>query len=140
MAKYSPIILVEDDEDDKFFFENIVRQLDVKNELLWFTSTEDAYDYLDQNTKSIFLIFCDINLPGRNGLEFKRDIDTNPALRKRSIPFVFYSTLAHKIDVDEAFGAMNVQGFFKKCTNNKDSMNQIKTIIDYWSESEHPNK
>jgi len=61
-------------------------------------------------------------------------------LRKKSIPFIFYSTSAKIHDVDEAFEQMSVQGFFKKHSDFVSSKKQIKLILDYWKESEHPTK
>jgi len=139
MSRKGEIIVVEDDMDDREFFSAIVRDLDVKNEIVWFDSTDQAYDYLMKTAKSIFIIFCDINVPGRNGLEFKKKIDSEPKLRKKSIPFIFYSTLASQREVNEAYTEMTVQGFFKKNIDFDDTKVMIKTIFDYWGMAKHPN-
>lgn len=139
MIKPGTIILVEDDKDDKMFFEEVVKDLGIKNEIKWFDNTEDAIHFLKTTKKSIFLIFSDINLPGKNGLEFKRFIDYDPKLRKKSIPFVFYSTSAFQQDVNEAYTEMTVQGFFRKGSDIQESTRTIKVIFEYWSLCKHPN-
>jgi len=139
MAKTGMILLIEDDIDDKQFFEDIVRDLGFKNEIKWFENTDDAFQFLITSKKPIFIIFSDINLPGQNGLEFKFKIDNDPKLRKRSIPFIFYSTSAFQKDVNEAYTKMTVQGFFKKGTDHKETAQIIKLILDYWTLCKNPN-
>jgi response regulator RpfG family c-di-GMP phosphodiesterase len=139
MAKGGEIVAIEDDLDDRQFMQAIVRDLGIENTIIWFDNTDEAFDYLLNTTKSIFIIFSDINLPGKNGLEFKRMIDNNPKLRKKSIPFVFYSTLADQKDVNDAYTQMTVQGFFKKGIDYEETKTMLKTIFDYWRISKHPN-
>jgi len=139
MSKSGPILIIEDDEDDMEIFESIVRDLEIPNKIRWFPETESAYEFLETTKERPFVIFCDINLPGKNGLDFKRNIDKNPELRKKSIPFLFFSTQANQRDVDEAFTQMIVQGFFKKGTNYQEMKAMLKTIFDYWRCCKHPN-
>jgi len=138
MSKFGPIVLIEDDEDDKDMLVEIMRELNVKNKILWFDNCEDAYNFLRDNTEPIFIIFSDINLPKKSGIELKYDIDQDPALKKKSIPFVFYSTCASSEDVDEAYSNLSVQGFFKKENDYNEIKTNIKTILDYWSISRKP--
>lgn len=139
MSKSGPILIIEDDSDDKEILENIVRELNYKNTIVWCDTTEDAFEYLCNTTQPVFIIFCDINLPGKNGLEFKKDVDANPELRKKSIPFIFYSTSASQQSVNEAYTQMTVQGFFKKGIDYKAIKSNIKLILDYWCACIHPN-
>jgi len=139
MSKSGPIVIVEDDADDKEIFESIVRDLNINNEIVWFTEAENAFSFLKTTNKKVFLIFCDINLPEINGIEFRRDIDNDPELRKKSIPFVFLSTQASQSDINEAYLKMTVQGFFKKGNNYNEMKTMLKNIFEYWKNSLHPN-
>lgn len=139
MAKDGPILLIEDDNDDRNIFEIVVSELGIKNKIIWFNNTADAFQFLLINQQPLFLIFCDINLPGQDGLSFKNKIDDNPELRKKSIPFLFYSTSASQSDVDYAYTQMTVQGFFVKGNDFDKMKTLLKTIFDYWSECRHPN-
>lgn len=139
MSKNGPIVIIEDDPDDKEMLESIVRELGVKNEIKWFPETQSAFQFLSETTESVFLIFCDINMPGKNGIEFKRDIDANPRLRKKSIPFLFLSTQANQRDVNQAYTEMTVQGFFKKASRYGEAKEMLRNIFDYWSSCQHPN-
>jgi len=139
MAKSGVIVLVEDDLDDQQFFESVVKELGIKNEIIWLENTTDALNFLRITKKSIFIIFSDVNLPGKNGLELKSEIDADPKLRKKSIPFVFYSTSAHQKDINEAYTQMTVQGFFKKENDLTETRQNLKLIFDYWMLCKKPN-
>ncbi len=134
-----PIVLVEDDEDDAVIFSQVLTDLDIPNRLISFINPADAYHFLDNNEEQPFIIISDVNLPGMSGLEFKNKLDQNERLKKKSIPFVFYSTSAEKKYVNEAYLHLTVQGFFLKGQNMKDIKDQLRIIFEYWKTSQHPN-
>jgi len=139
MSKTGPILIIEDDKEDKEILEDVLRDIGVKNRIIWMENTHNAYEFLKSATEAMFIIFCDINLPGKNGLELKKVIDDRPELRKKSIPFIFYSTSANQKDVNEAYSKMTIQGFFQKGSNYEDMKKVIRLILDYWTLCKHPN-
>jgi len=139
MAKAGPIIIVDDDRDDQEVLEFVLRDLGVQNKLVWFTNATDAFAHLKTTEQQPFLIFSDINMPRQSGIEFKRDIDNDPELRKKSIPFIFYSTSVSREHVNEAYTELTVQGFFQKETSIPAIKETLKAIIDYWKHCRHPN-
>jgi response regulator RpfG family c-di-GMP phosphodiesterase len=134
-----PIILVEDDEDDAAIFSEVLTDLDIPNRLISFIKPADAYHFLVNNDEQPFIIISDVNLPGMSGMEFKKKLDHNDKLRKKSIPFVFYSTSAEKKYVNEAYLQLTVQGFFLKGQSIKEIKNQLRIIFEYWKICRHPN-
>ena len=134
-----PIIIIEDDQDDRDIIEEVLKELSIPNETIWFTRCMDAFDYLKTHTNQPFIIFCDINLPGLTGIEFKRQIDADKELRKKSIPFVFLSTSADKKHVNEAYTEMTVQGYFQKANSYAEIKNNVRAILEYWKICKHPN-
>ena len=134
-----PVIIIDDDEDDKELLEEILRELKLKNPIIWFTKTSEAFEYLISSPLQPFIIFSDVNLPGESGVAFKKTIDDDPALKKKSIPFVFFSTAADPITVNEVYGQMTVQGYFKKPNSYSQCKKIIKLIVDYWGVCKHPN-
>ena len=137
--KTGPIILIDDDRDDKDVFLDILKDLKVSNPIIWFQNCDDAFSYLKTTSEQPFIIFCDLNLPGISGIECKRQIDDNEELRKKSIPFVFCSTTADQKTVNEAYTKMTVQGFFKKKNTYSELKETIRLIVAYWEECKHPN-
>lgn len=137
--KTGPIILIEDDTDDKDVFLDILKDLEVTNHVIWFENCDDAFEFLKSSSEQPFLIFCDMNLPGMGGIDCKLRIDDDKGLRKKSIPFVFHSTSVDQKTVDDAYTKMTVQGYFKKKNSYDEIKETIKLIIDYWQECRHPN-
>jgi CheY-like chemotaxis protein len=139
MAKSGPFILIEDDPDDKAILDDILEELNVSNKIIWFTNGDQVLEYFKTTTEKPFIILCDVNLPGQNGLEIKKSLDRDFNIGVKTIPFVFYSTNANPDFVNEAFTKMNVQGFFVKPSNYEGIKSQIKAILDYWEFCKHPN-
>jgi CheY-like chemotaxis protein len=139
MPKSGPIVIVEDDKDDQELFQDILKEIGVQNELLFFVRCSEAYHYLKTTPEQPFIIISDVNLPEQNGVEFKRSIDEDPELRQKSIPFVFLSTSVEKKLVDTAYKEMTVQGFFQKKPNYGELKSVLRMIVEYWKECRHPN-
>jgi CheY-like chemotaxis protein len=137
--KQGPIIIVEDDADDKEILSDILKELGIHNKLVWFTESYEAFNYLKATPEQPFIIMSDVNLPGENGIEFKKRIDADPQLREKSIPFVFYSTAVNQKSVNDAYTKMTVQGFFQKSSSYEEAKNIVKLIMDYWKICRHPN-
>lgn len=139
MSRSGPIVIVEDDRDDQFIMEKIFQGMGVPNQRVYFTSCDDAFTYLQTTVVQPCIIISDVNLPRQSGIEFKRQIDQDPELRMRSIPFVFLSTSAEPKSVTEAYTKMTVQGFFQKPDTYEKLTQTIQLIIDYWLLCKHPN-
>jgi len=137
--KSGPIIVIDNDVDDQEVFEDVLKNLGVSNKLVLLDSCFDGLTYLKTTSEQPFIIFCDVNLPGMGGIEFKRKIDNDPQLRRKSIPFVFYSTSVDQKTVDDAYTQMTVQGFFQKKNSIEAIKDAIRLILHYWSECKHPN-
>ena len=139
MSKGGVIVIIEDDIEDKEILEIIIRDLGYKNELRWFQYAKEAWDYMKVTEDNMFIIFCDVNIPKLSGLELKKSIDQDPELRKKSIPFIFFSTSSNQHEINIAYTEMTVQGYFVKGNSFEDIKDLVKTILDYWSACKHPN-
>lgn len=138
MSTKGPIISVEDDEDDQFLIRDVLKELGVTNEILFFSNGQLALDYLIVAQEQPFLILCDVNMPVMNGLELHTKIAENEFLRRKAIPFVFLTTAANAKLVNEAY-LKSVQGFYQKASSFEAFQKQIQAIIVYWQGCLHPN-
>jgi hypothetical protein len=59
-------------------------------------------------------------------------------LRKKSIPFIFYTTSINANEIDLAY-ELTVQGYFKKPSDLHDMKTTLKMLYDYWCVCRHPN-
>lgn len=139
MSKKSPLIIIEDDEDDFHLLKMAAEKIGIPNDLKWFQKAAEAYDYLLAVSERPFIIMCDINMPGLNGIDFKKKIDATPVLREKSIPFIYYTTTDDAQTVDLAYTHLTIQGFFKKDANYANICSDLKLITDYWRRCRHPN-
>jgi CheY-like chemotaxis protein len=138
MSINGPIIFVDDDADDQFIYEEICRKLGVANKLRFFERADTVLKYLRETQERPFIIFCDINMPEMDGITLRKQINDEDYLRRKSIPFVFFSTAATPAQVRVAYD-LTVQGFFLKEQNFADSYTTIKMILEYWRKCYHPN-
>ena len=138
MSIKGPIIFVDDDADDQFIYEEIFRKLGLNNNLKFFHRAQSALAYLRDTPDKPFIIFCDINMPEMDGLELRKTINREEQLRRKSIPFVFFSTAATPLQVRAAYD-LTVQGFFLKEGSFADAEATFRLIIDYWAKCQHPN-
>lgn len=76
-------------------------------------------------------------MPKLNGMELREKIFNNEDLRKKSIPYLFFSTSAEQKHVIEAY-SRSVQGFFVKSNDYEKIKNTIVKIVEYWQECESP--
>src|SRR5690349_8396951 len=134
--KSGPILLADDDADDRLLVESVCHSLHYKNPIVHFEHGAQLLEYLLETKEKPFLILCDINMPVMNGLEVRRKIDEHEFLRRKSIPFVFFSTNAVKREVDQAF-ELTVQGFFEKGNSLQQLTDRLRVILEYWGLCHH---
>lgn len=138
MSKKGPVLLVDDDADDQEIFKEVYKSLSYENLLRIFDNGGALIDYLLETSEKPFLIISDINMPLMSGLELRKKITENDYLRRKSIPFVFFSTAATPATINEAY-LLTVQGFFQKDATLPQIKEQVALIMSYWKHCRHPN-
>jgi CheY-like chemotaxis protein len=102
------IILADDDEDDRNFFNDAINDLKISNKLTIFNNGKDLMDYLEHpDTKLPDILFLDLNMPCKTGNECLKDIRSNP--RFKDVSIAIYSTSSSEKDIEETFvGGANI--------------------------------
>lgn len=126
-----PIVVVDDDPDDQYFYQKSLEKFVPENELVFFSNGKEALAYLEQPSVQPFVILCDINMPVMSGLDLRRKMCENKNLCLKNTPFIFLSTSAHPEDVRLAF-SLFIHGFFKKETSLARHERTLQMIIEYW--------
>ncbi len=139
MRKSGPVIVIEDDVEDQQILDEIFKNLNFPNKILFFSDGNDALEYLNSAEVQPFLILSDINMPKIDGFEVRNKIVTQERSNLKSIPYLFFTTGVDKKAVHDAY-AMSVQGFFLKSSTMAGLQNTVKKIIDYWQECYHPSQ
>ncbi|GGH21175.1 response regulator [Dyadobacter endophyticus] len=138
MSLIGPIVIIDDDVDDRDMIGAMLDELAIINPCRYFENGQAALDYLLNTAESPLLILCDINMPVMNGLELRDQIDADPYLKKKSIPFIFLTTSDSPILVRRAYSG-NIQGYFKKFHSFQEGRDRLRLIINYWKYCLHPN-
>lgn len=136
MGKHGPVIIIDDDEDDRYLFKEVFLRMNLKHKLLFFTDSQKALDYL---TTIPFLILSDINMPRLDGFALKEKLRADAALHFKTIPFVFFSTGASQKEVTHAYSRLWAQGYFVKPNTIDELGATMKIIVDYWTRCAAPN-
>lgn len=137
MKKSGPIIVIEDDPEDQLILDEIFRNLNFPNKVIFFSDGNDALNYLATTTDQPFIILSDINMPRMDGFEVRNRIVRDERLK--CIPYLFFTTGVDKKAVYEAY-AMSVQGFFIKPGSMSQLQSTVKKIIEYWQECYAPSQ
>ena len=132
------IILVDDQAYEEILLEEALLEREWDATIEYFPRAEEALIYLSKTQDIIFLVISDINMPGTDGLEFKRIIDEDDELSRKGIPFIFASTAATRDQIRQAY-RYRVQGYFKKPGKSEAQVNMLDLIIQYWMMNQHPN-
>lgn len=85
------ILLADDDTDDCVFFKQALDELTIPTNLTTVNNGEQLMNHLSNNENQLpDVIFLDINMPRKNGIECLSEIKQNKAFN--NIPVVMFST------------------------------------------------
>lgn len=137
MHSNGPVIVIEDDIDDREMLEEVFHQLGYTNELLFFSNGQEALDFLNATEKIPFLILTDINMPKLDGFALRDKIRLDAKLQLKCIPYLFFSTAASQKAIIDAY-SLSVQGFFIKQNSMDELGKTISVIMEYWKRCSSP--
>lgn len=138
MNSKGPVIIIEDDIDDKEMLEEVFQKLGYPNQLLFFTEGQAALDFLNESSVLPFLILSDINMPKLDGFALRNKIKLDARLQVKCIPYLFFSTASTQKAVIDAY-SLSVQGFFIKQHKMEELEKTITVIMEYWKRCAAPN-
>ncbi len=91
ILKEIDILLADDDVDDCMFFRKALAEISTSSRLTVVNDGEELMKYLYENSAHLpHVIFLDINMPRKNGLECLAEIRRSELLK--NIPVVMFST------------------------------------------------
>lgn len=96
------IILVDDDSDESYLFNEALEHSGLSITLINAHNGNQLYEYLESNSEPD-LIFMDINMPYKDGLESLKEIRSNVAYKHLRI--VMYSTTRVPANVNACYEA-----------------------------------
>jgi CheY-like chemotaxis protein len=96
------ILLADDDEDDRLFFKDAVEKVKRKTKITFLNDGEQLMEYLTKKDANLpQVVFLDLNMPRKNGIECLREIRSHITLNDLSV--AIYSTSSAEEDIEETF-------------------------------------
>jgi CheY-like chemotaxis protein len=104
MIQHEPllILLADDDEDDRLFFKEAFDEIKIKTRVETVNDGVELMKYL--NSKDVVLphiLFLDLNMPLKSGLECLKEIRESKNLKDLSV--AIYSTSGSEEDIEKTF-------------------------------------
>ncbi len=141
-GKMLNILLVEDDELDVMNVERAFKKNNILNPLFVAGNGLEALDMLrgvggdaPEVPLERRIILLDLNMPKMNGIEFLRELRSDPLLHL--IPVIVLTTSDEDRDKVEAF-QLNVAGYILKPVTLAHFIETMATLNKYWTLSEIP--
>lgn len=132
-----PILLVEDDENDAFFFERAVKKTGLPHALRVVRDGQEAIHYLggtgnytDRAAHPLpGLLVLDLNLPVKHGLEVLQWLRARP--ETRSIVVIVLTSSIDVLDLHEAY-SFGANSYLVKPADPNDLTNVVEAVRQYW--------
>ncbi len=121
--KIIKVLLADDDAEDRILFKEAIESLKVNTSLTLLNDGIQLMEYLYKNGDNLpHIIFLDLNMPMKNGLECLQEIRKNNKFK--DITIAIYSTSGSEKDIEDTF----VQGanvYIKK----PNDFNSLKRVL-----------
>lgn len=138
-AKVITILMADDDEDDRMFALDALKEARLANEVDFVEDGEELMDYLHRRGKysdmtgTILpgLILLDLNMPRKDGREALKEIKEDPELRR--IPVVVLTTSKAQEDIFRTYD-LGVSSFITKPVSFEGLVEIMKALGRYWFE------
>jgi CheY-like chemotaxis protein len=96
------IALADDDEDDRLLFKEAIEEIPIETKLSLFNHGQELMDHLSlPHIVLPHLVFLDLNMPIKNGLQCLQEIRDNPLLDRVAV--AIYSTSSSEKDIESTF-------------------------------------
>jgi len=107
------IMLIDDDEDDNYFHQIILRKMDIAHRIVVAESGLEALDYLaKENAPDI--MFLDINMPGMDGWDFLDEYKKLNERQKTPVIIIMLTTSISPADKEKAEKLPEITAFQSK--------------------------
>ncbi len=125
--KFLPVLLADDDMDDRMLFADAISDLKLPIDLQLVKDGAELMDYL--LTSAIIMpeiIFLDLNMPRKNGFECLEEIKSNSSLK--DIFIIIYSTTESEKEINIVF-EQQANLFVKKPNSFTELKNTLSHIL-----------
>lgn len=132
------IVVCDDNGADSLLFECSLRNIGISHELEWVADADELMFFLYTADTLPDIIFLDVNMPGKSGIECLEEIRSNRKWNR--IPVIIQSFAGPTRDIEAAYtGGADL--FILKSDFSKDFQRILKTVLQRdWTTRPEPRK
>jgi CheY-like chemotaxis protein len=130
MEKCSSIILIDDNEMDNLVNSNIIKQLDITENIIILKDGEEGLNYLASNTLLPTLVFLDLKMPNMNGFEVLDKLTSISFKQRDKIKVVVLTSSLDENDYEEAKN-LGCDGYLVKPLTAQVIMDEFEKVFYY---------
>lgn len=120
------VLLADDDDDDRLFFKDAIEKVKVKTVVNMVNDGVELMEYLNNSaTRLPNLVFLDLNMPRKGGMECLKEIRSNNEMKDLTI--AIYSTSGLEKDIEETF--INGANIYIKKPNDFEELQRILATV-----------
>lgn len=121
------IVLADDDKDDRLFFTDAFDELKIATKVSTYNDGVELMNYLNQKDALLpNVLFLDLNMPRKSGLECLKEIKTNKKMA--NIAIAIYSTSASEEDIENTF-VLGANIYIKKPNDFKKLKKVLSDVV-----------
>ncbi|RZJ36713.1 MAG: response regulator [Flavobacterium sp.] len=117
------ILLIDDDAEDRNTFSDAINEIKIRTNLTMLEDGRNLIPYLESLKKLPEIIFLDLNMPFKSGVECLEEIRQHDWLHDLSV--AIYSTSSTQKDVEDTF-ALGANVYIRKPT----SFEKLKKVLN----------
>lgn len=131
------IVLADDDRDHGILFHHILKNVDPLKKLAVVTDGAALMNLLSKSLPEI--LFLDLTMPYKTGLECLQEIRANPQLKEMKV--VVYSSSAKMTDIQKSY-VHKADLYMVKPFNSEHLRNALETVLkqDWWQKAPSQNQ
>lgn len=123
------ILMIEDNIVDQMVFSETLKEINIKTEFTGIQNGDEALNLINEDNFDYDIIFLDINLPKRDGIDILRSIKGSDSVK--NIPVIIYTSSILGEDMKKCY-KMGCNGYLIKTLNNETLKNNLLTTMNYW--------
>lgn len=122
------VLLADDDADDRLFFKEAMEEINTDTRVSFVNDGSQLSYYLNQlDIRLPDILFIDINMPVKNGMDCLKEIRSND--RFKDVFIVIYSTSGSDNDMKKAY-EYGANVYLKKASNFTELKNSLSVVLN----------
>lgn len=139
------ILLADDDLDDRFFFDKVLKEIPISTSLKTVNNGELLLNYLNENLQSLpDVLFLDLSMPRKTGFECLSEIKENRNLRHLQV-IMFTTSFTRGSDLEQNLKntliKMGARDYIRK-PNEYEELKKVihQSLLNLIADAEHGDK